>query len=96
MHVILISSNLHEVDLVSFRNSHADLFRVFSTASVNTFLLYFGGHTIMVEEERLIVSPEDMFGQSPILLHATSHSDAYGKGTDEGFHASISGAVMLL
>jgi hypothetical protein len=34
----------------------------------------------MVEEERLVVSFEDMFTHSPILLHGSDHSDVYRKG----------------
>jgi hypothetical protein len=34
----------------------------------------------MVEEERLVVSLEDMFAHSPILLHGTGHSHLYRKG----------------
>ena len=80
MHVIFIRSNLHEVDFVSFRNSHADLFQRILHCFGKYLPSIFRWTHYMVEEERLVVSLEDMFAHSPILLHGTGHSHLYRKG----------------
>ena len=80
MHVVLVGSNLHEMNLVSFRNAHADLlqsiFHCFGKYLSSVFCRAYD----MVKEERLVVSLEDMFTHPPILLHAVSHCDAHRKG----------------
>jgi hypothetical protein len=80
MHVILIGSNLHEMDLMSFRNTHADLFEGILHCFREYLPPVLRRTYDMVEEERLVVSLEDMFAHSPILLHGSGHRDVYGKG----------------
>jgi len=80
VYMIFIGADLHEMDLVSFRNSHADLFQgVFHCFGKYLPPVFCRAH-YMVEEERLVVSLEDMFAHSSILLHSTDRSDVYGKG----------------
>ena len=80
MHVILIGSNLHEMNLVSPRNTHADLFEGIFDCFGKYLPPVLRRAYDMVKEERLVVSLEDMFAHSPILLHAPGHCDAYRKG----------------
>ena len=78
--MILIGSNLYEMDLVSFRNTHADLFQGILHCFREYLPPVFRGAYDMVEEKRLVVPLEDMFTHSPILLHGPGHSDGYRKG----------------
>lgn len=78
--MIFIGSNLHEMDLVSFRNSHADLFQGILHCLGNYLPPVLRWAYYMVDEERLVAPLENMFAHSPILLHGIDHSDVYRKG----------------
>ena len=78
--MILIGSNLHEMNLVSFRNTHADLFEGIFHCFGKYLSPVLRRAYDMVEEKRLVVSLENMFAHPPILLHAPLHCDAHRKG----------------
>ena len=80
MHVILVGTNLHKMDLVSLRNTHADLFQGILRCFRKYLPPVFCRAYDVVEEERLVVSFEDVFAHSPILPHGTDHGDVYRKG----------------
>ena len=80
VHVIFIGSNLHEMDLVSLRNSHTDLFQgTLHGVSKHLSPVLCRAHYV-TKEERLVVPFEDMFAHPPILPHGTGHRDDYRKG----------------
>ena len=77
--MIFIGSNLHEMDLVSFPDSHADLFQGILHRFGNYPPPVLHGAYYVIEKERLVVPLEDMFAHPPILLHGMDHSDVLQK-----------------
>ena len=80
MHVILIGSNLHKMNLVSFRNAHADLLQGILDCFGECLPPILRRAYYVVEEESLVVLLVDMFAHPSILLHSAGQNDVYGKG----------------
>ena len=79
MHMIPIGSNFQKRDLIALGDVEAHCLQHLIDFFTEHDSTIFRWAHYMVEEERLVVSLEDMFAHSPILLHGTGHSHLYGK-----------------
>ena len=77
--MILISPDLHEVNLVAFRDLHASLFQRSLHRFCKDLPPILRRTYDVVKEKRFVVPFEDVFAHPFILSHVIDRGDIYGK-----------------